>query len=262
MKTRILITIIFVLLQLALAFLPIIPGLKMLLPVAPNQREQLEWQLEFMGFSFAALTACLGLILILQENDRQRFERTLKKAFPQISVQKLRDDEFYTHFLAAAKMAHNAVNIMYLSPRAPTDTNDTDRKAYYGEIVNVIRRRKDVRFNRIMRVTPQTKPWIVEHLRNLAGCPNAYIAVLKERETAENPLSLSTQIIDQQKVWLVALSSHERQENYRDIYIESPDVGEALQLYYVRTWARCEELMNAGRITPAGERFVEENQGA
>jgi hypothetical protein len=261
MKTRVILLIVCVLAQLALALFPVIPGLKTLLPAEPTQREQLEWQIEFIGYSFAVLTACVGLFLVLQEYDRKQFEKALKSVFPQISIQRLRDDEFYTHFLAAAKTAHSSVNIMYLSPRAPTDTNDAERLAYYSDILNVIKKRKEVRFNRIVRVTPRTKQWIAELLNDLRGCPNAYVTALKDRETADNPLSLSTQIIDQQKTWLVALSSHERKGNYRDVYVESQILAEALQLYYDRTWDRCDELLNAGRITTAGERFLSQISG-
>ena len=256
---KILILIFFILVQLAFALLPIIPGLKTLLPKEPNQREQLEWQLEFIGFSFAVLTAYIGLNAILEDNDRKNFQKALLRSLPNIKLQPLRDDEFYSHFLASAKMANSDVNIMYLSPDPPNDTHNADRIAYYADILNAIRRKRDVRFNRIVRITPRTKQWISELLRALSGCPNAYVAALKEHDSAQNPLSLSTQIIDQEKVWLVALRSHERQGPYRDLYIESELFAEALRMYYDRLWTRGDELMNAGRLTPAGQRFLDQN---
>src|SRR5687767_3676984 len=100
--------------QLLLAFFPIIPGLKTLLPQSPNPREQLDSQVQVIGFGFAILTACVGLLLVLQEKKINEFADFMKRLFPLTRIEKLRDDEFYDDFLSAAKRSRSSVNIMYL----------------------------------------------------------------------------------------------------------------------------------------------------
>ena len=70
------------------------------------------------------------------------------------------------------------------------------------------------------------------------------------------PLSLSVQLIDSKQSWLVALETHEGSRGFRDIYIESEDFNVALSTYYDRLWARCEDLLNEGRLTSQGEALV------
>src|SRR5258706_12808301 len=232
MKTRSAIAIIAVILQLVLALTPFIPGLKSLLPTAASQREQLEWSLQFTGYSFAILTACLALLSLLQDRERQKFQDSISSVLQKTAIEKLRDDEFYTAFLAAINKAQHSVSIMYLAAHPPDDTKVEDRLRYYQDLLSAIKRQTGVRFSRIIRLTPKTRTWIRELLNSLDGLPNEHVAVLKEHETDERPLSLSTQLIDTDKVWLVALSDHERKGSYRDLFIESSSVAEAFQSYY------------------------------
>jgi hypothetical protein len=256
MKTRVSILAIALVGQFVLVLWPYIPGLKLLLPAEPTSREQLEWQIQVIGGGFTFLTICIGAIFLSQEKEYGDFRDSLKKALPVTTVTKLRDDEFYTDFLFAAKKATSSVSIMYLAPWPPDQTNDQARLEYYGDLLNLIRRKRDVRFNRIMRQTPDTKPWIENLIRELVGCPNASLAVIRESETEEMPLSLSTQIIDNSRIWLVAIGDHERRGTYRDLFIENEKIAEAMQIYFDRLWKRGKVLLNVGQITADGQRFL------
>jgi hypothetical protein len=257
MKGRLLILVAAIAAQLMLAFLPMIPGLKNFLPSTPSAREQLEWPIQVIGFGFAVLTACVGLLIVLQEKSLNDFTEFTKKLFPVTRIEKLRDDEFYDSFLLAAKRARHSVNIMYLAPRPPDYTEHQERKEYYHDLLSVIQRRQQVRFSRIVRQTTETKQWIADLLRELTGSANAYLCVIRDTEREEMPLGLSTQIMDESRVWFVALSSHERTGEYRDIFIEHPVVGEAMQRYFDRVWLRGKVLLDAGRVTRDGEQFLE-----
>lgn len=256
MKTRIILTIVFITLQLVFAFLPLIPGLRSLLPVQPNPREQLEWQIQVMGVSFTILTATLAVLFLLQENDRHMFEKAVRTLLPHTKIDKLRDDTFYSQFLVATKTARHFVNIMYLSPYPPDHTTDKDRLRYYEDLLTVIKRRTEVGFRRIIRSTPNSKAWIERLLKDLEGCPNANVAVLREPGSDEMPLALSTQVIDGEKTWLVAIGEQERKGAYRDLYIESTEMSEAFQKYYDRIWNRSIVYLDAGRITAEGNKFL------
>lgn len=256
MKTRNSIIVVAVILQLILALTPLIPGLKSLLPVEPSEREHLDWSIQFTGYSFAILTASVALLLIIQDGERQEFQKRLLGAFPQTNIERLRDDEFYTSFLTAIGRAQYSVAIMYLAAHPPDDTKRSDRHRYYDALREAIHRQTGIRFSRIIRLTPKTRSWISELLNSLDGCPNANVAILKDHETDERALSLSTQVIDSRKVWLVALKDHERKGAYRDLLIENHVVAEAFQDYYDRIWERCDVYLDAGRLTTSGKKFL------
>ena len=242
--------------QLLLVFWPYIPGLKSLLPGQPTSREQLEWQIQVIGIGFTIFTICVAAIFLSQEKEYGEFRDSVKRSLPVTVVTQIRDDEFYADFLCAAKKAKHTVNIMYLAPRPPDHTRDEARLEYYRDLETLIRRKREVRFNRIMRQTPDTKPWIEHLIRELESCPNASVAVIKESDTEEMPLGLSTQIIDNNKVWFVAVAAHERRGPYRDLYIENEKIAASMQIYFDRLWKRGKVLLDVGQITPDGQKFL------
>jgi len=69
---------------------------------------------------------------------------------------------------------------------------------------------------------------------------------------AENPLAISAQVVDGEKVWLVALEGHERQADFRDLFIESDEAAEAMRRYYHRLWARATLVLRSGVVTSDG----------
>jgi hypothetical protein len=256
MKARYIILGTALLAQLCLVLWPYIPGLSSLLPGQPTSREQLEWQIQVIGTGFGILTICVAGIFLSQERENDDFRDFLRKALPVTMIAQIRDDEFYTDFLYAATKAKHTVNIMYLAPRPPDHTKDKARLQYYCDLVNLIRSKKEVRFNRIMRHTTETKRWIENLIRELQNCPNASVAIIKESDTEEMPLSLSTQIIDNNKVWFVAVAGHERQGPYRDLFLENEKLAEAMQLYFDRLWTRGKLLLDVGQITPEGQKYL------
>ena len=239
-----------------MAFFTFIPKLKAILPPLPTAHEQLEWQLRVMGLQFVLLTTYLGVLFLLRERDTVTLHNRLLECFPQAKVKKLKEDEFYADFLKAAKFAEHFVNIMYLAAYPPDEVQDNVRKDYYSEIVKVIKKRPAVRFRRVIRNSSKNREWISELVQELRDTSNADIAILKETEKEEMPLALSVQIVDNSKVWIVAIGSHERVRDFRDLFIENEDVALAMQQYYERIWQRSTKLLDSGRITDDGHKYL------
>jgi hypothetical protein len=256
MRARYILICILCILQLLFAMMPLIPGIKEILPHDPSSKEQLDWQIAILGFGFAILTACYGIMTLLDANDRDKFQDTLLKILPSTKIEKLRDDDFYYQFLAAAKGAQSTVNIMYLAAKPPDYTRDKERLAYYKDLLKVIRKKPDVRFNRIVRNSRANKQWISDLTDDLANHPNASICIIDDDETQNMPFAISTQIIDNKKVWFVAIQDHERRGPYRDLTVENSDVAEAMTIYYERIWKRGKVLLEAGQITAHGKQFT------
>jgi hypothetical protein len=177
---------------------------------------------------------------------------------PETRVRKLRDDEFYSQFLDAAKGARSVVNIMYLATYPPDDVPTDERQFYYSALLQLIKKRPQVRFRRIVRTSAKNRSWVTEMISLLREVPNADVAILKESEREPMPLALSVQVIDGEKTWLVAVGSHERVADYRDLYIENRDVAATMQQYYDRLWGKATKLLDSGRITSEGHTFMTE----
>ncbi len=70
------------------------------------------------------------------------------------------------------------------------------------------------------------------------------------------PLSLSVQVVDQDKVWIVAAGSHQAEGEFRDVYIENGTVASAMVDYYDRLWSKSVVLLDHGRQTDVADALV------
>lgn len=245
-----------ILLNLAIAFFPVIPVLKTVLPSTPTAKEQLDAYFLVVGLSLATISAMIGLLLYQESDDRRKGEKGLEKSIRAMSGSALADHEFYGDFLHAVSRADRFVCITYLAPYPPDEAASAERQAYYRDLSARIRTSTEVRFRRIVRETPRTREWIGRLLTENSGIHNLSIAILDEQPDVAMPLALSVQIVDGIDVWFVAIRSHEQTTNYRDVHINSPAVAEGMVDYYDRLWARSKMVLDSGRITQDGRRFV------
>jgi hypothetical protein len=257
MKLKIIITVVALVLQLLVAFVPFIPVLNSLLPSNPTQRQELEYLIASFGISFTILTANLAALGLVTDSQSVSAIAEVKSLLPAWKAMPLRDDDFYEDFLHGARRAVSYVYISYLAPYAPQETADDNRKRYYRAMMDVVRKRPEIRCRRLVRITPRTHDWVRSLVESLEGSSNADVAVLDEGPDDENPLALSVQIIDTDKVWLVALSSHERKDSHRDFFIQNVQVTEAMKKYYDRLWTRAVTILDSGRITDAGRNLFD-----
>ena len=206
----------------------------------------------FVGIQLVLISATLLLFLKSQMSD---VASLIESVLPKTEVRRMKDYEFYQHFQAEAEQAEHSVRIAYLAPYPPMDVNYKDRKKYYEAILAVMKQRPKVIFKRVVRASPKNDEWIIDLIRELEGRPNVDLAVLTKDLPAEDelPLSLSVQLIDNDKVWIVATGSHETQNEFRDVFIRNGDVAAAMEQYYERIWGFSEKLLDRGRLTAQGE---------
>lgn len=265
MKIKIFLATILIIAQLLFAFLPFIPGIKDKLPYPqkPTPRDQLEWIITATGIEFALISACLAILLLGQQIDINKFGKDMKSGinelrsgFGILRVKQVQEHDFYDDFLHAARKAKHTVLIMYLATESPDYTRDDRKRRYYEDLAKIIKLRPNVRFRRIIRDAPGTRKWTAELIQQLQNAPNVDVAVLKDRSRLEMPLALSTQIVDGEKVWLVAIASHHSRGPYRDLFIDNPVVASALITYYERIWEHATTVMKNGQITPDGNEIL------
>lgn len=212
-----------------------------------------------VGLQFVLVTGAVTLILLKGSQDQSNEFSEMRSAFPLTVVKGLRESDFYNHFRSAVEDAQHSVRIAYLAPYPPTEVAYKHRKRYYDEILELMKRRTDVTFKRLVRESPRNEHWVAEMLGELRDRPNVDIALLT-RDLPPNcdlPLTLSVQVIDDDKSWIVAIGSHEREGEFRDIYVENAALAKGLAEYYNRIWLVSEKLLDRGRITAAGQSLLE-----
>lgn len=212
----------------------------------------------FMGVQLLLLATAVTLILIKGLKDQQDSFSEMRSALPLTVVKTLDDAGFYNDFRAAVSAAENCVRIAYLAPYPPVEVPDRNRKKYYEEILDLMKERNAVTFKRLIRASQKNRPWVIELLKDLKGRANVELAVLTRDLPDEDvmPLTLSVQVVDSDKTWLVAIASHENERSFRDIYIQNNYVATGMTDYFDRIWRVSETLLDRGRITPKGEYFL------
>lgn len=241
---------------------PILIGLSQVFPATAEVWSKLgterEVLLSLLSFYFAVLGATLINEMSNQNNvmndDLKKFAEAAKHQF---SGKLIPDHEFYLDFLNSMRNAKNNVNISYFAPYPPDTTQHKDRKEYYKKIKTIIKGNPRIHFRRLVRYTEKNKPWIKQMLKEYKDIPNFHLAIVRDLEDFNQKMSysLSVQVIDDKKCWLVAIESHEGGQNiYRDLYLESEDVGKAMRGYYARLWSLSDKLIETGVLTDEGRK--------
>lgn len=244
--------------QIFLAVTPIIPATAHLWQ-SENPQAFYGKLAAFVGIQFTLLTASLGLLFIKEFHDVKTLRGEVHSKLPGVEIRRISADHFYNEFNSAARSATFSVNICYFAPYPPAQVSTENQAEYYRDIVRTIRRSRNVTFRRIIRQADRNKLWIAELVEKLMGRRNAHIAVL-QRDLPENelmPLALSVQVVDEEKTWIVAIKTHEREDRYRDVYVHSREFGQALMDYYNRLWSHSNVILEHGELTEFGKHYLE-----
>ena len=211
-----------------------------------------------MAVQMVLLTARLTLILIHESSAMEARFRDLASRVPGAAVKRLGEEQFYNHFLSAAKEAQNSVLIAYLATYPPTDIQYRYRSRYYKAMVGLMKQRTNVHFQRVIRASASNEHWVAELLRDLRNRPTSDVALLNRDlpDEFEMPLALSVQVVDDRFVWIVASSSHEDRQGVRDLFIESTELAAVMRGYYERIWTLSTLLLDHGRLTERGEQLL------
>jgi hypothetical protein len=251
------------------ALMPLITGLKQVLPPNPTPKETLDTLITVLGVLMTLTTVVFGagVAMSLAKSDANdaRVENLLSEIRQKLglnSVKHLQDYEFYPHFLQHCESAERAVDICYFEAAPPGEPSRDVKIDYYRKHFELARQSRKVAYRRIFRDSPANKVWIGQLLnQELLNVGNVEVAVLKERGSGEMPLALSIQVVDAKKVWFVAIATHRRGREPRDLYIESAEVAAMMEKYYDRLWARSLVVFRGGQITEDGREYLDGESG-
>ncbi len=257
MRRSLWVVAIVLLLQILLTASPFIPATASLWHTGEPQRFY-EVFAAFVGLQMILLTAAISLILLKESSDAKDRLESVAARLPGTIVKPLKDFEFYIHFRGAVEVADHSVRIAYLAPYPPDEVPSKERKKYDEEILHLMKVRPRVNFRRIVRQSSKNNAWVSELMVALAGKANVDIAVLADLGPEHvMPMALSVQLIDENKVWLVATGSHHTNRHFRDVYIENADVADAITEYYARLWSKSRVVLDHGNITEEGQKLIE-----
>jgi hypothetical protein len=212
-----------------------------------------------VGIDFLLLTAAVVILLLAEGSDLRQLEQNILGRIEGAVVRRISDGDFYREFMAACKAAKYSVSISYFSALPPDRAARDYQDSYYKEHLATVKKSPHITYKRIVRDSPENRPWIKKLMDDLQGKSNAYLAVLTDLDPIhEMPLALSVQIVDDDRVWLVALKSHLPDGKFRDLYIESRDVAQAMTEYYERLWTTSKIVLKAGEVTSDGTALADQ----
>lgn len=121
----------------------------------------------FLGIEFLLLSGAVTLILVKAASDQNGTLGEIEAALPITVIKRLSDVEFYNQFRAAVESAQHSVKIAYFAPYPPRAVQYKGRKRYYDAILELMKRRSEIKFKRVVRTSSQNDPWVADLIREL-----------------------------------------------------------------------------------------------
>jgi len=214
-------------------------------------------QLSVIGVHFTLLTGSLVILFAKESAERAQSDKAMLEKIQGAVVRPLRATQFYSDFAAAIRSAAHNVNICYFAVVAPDATYDPERKSYYESLPGIVRAHPNVAFRRLVRKTPSNLSWLAGQVEIYGGVHNVSLAYVNDAPRSEPMgLALSTQIVDSEHVWFVAVESHEREGKYRDLYVQDRELGGAFSKYFDRLWRQSTVVLEWGTVTKDGQELL------
>lgn len=234
---------------------PWVPGLR----IVDEESTYRSFVLALLAFNMAALTMLVSLAAQRERNEVSHALSEQRLFLGNQAGERLRDDQFYEQFLLAIVNATSYVYISYFAPTSPLEDLATHRRRYDSRLLALIRKRTNIRFRRLVRDTPSNRQWLSAFLKVVKRRANVDIALLPEPSLAEYmPMALSVQIVDGKECWFVAIESHDRVGEYRDIHMKGEVLSQAMTKYYDRLWAQATPVLTSGRLMSTGDEILRE----
>lgn len=194
-----------------------------------------------------------GLILlqvsILQKSLKNPISEIRTYTQNEAITEPVRESNFHDVFKKDIKNAKNRVYVTYFNNQNPREDNDPDIRRYYEEIEDIVRKKNDVQFIRIVRGIPQVEDWIDYLVETHEGRENYSLACTMDEEPDDDLKShVPVQLIDDEITYFVAVGEQDEYSDPRDMFIRSEEVNTQWERYYDRLWKESLELISRGEV--------------
>lgn len=212
----------------------------------------------FLGLNFAFLSAEVALITRKALSEATDLRSDIDAVLDGVKTQQLREEDFYTDFAAAVNKADHTVRISYFAPYPPNHREREQRTAYYQFLQTRLPALQGLSVFRLVRDTRVNRTWVADLAQRYRNHTHLNLAVLADSSSETMGKVLSVQTIDDDRAWLVAVTHHEQQGPYRDLYIRHHTVATWLRAYHKRLWEKAQPVVDHGEITEFGETVLED----
>lgn len=145
----------------------------------------------------------------------------------------LGQEEFYSKFRQDAATAKYFVAMTHLDTHPPEHLVGTAEESYYNSLSKLITSKPNVLFQRVERVSVEKKEWLESLVKNHSSSKNFSLYCLISEDTSPLLPAISVQLVDGEKVYLVAVSRHTSPHGGpRDIYLRDKNAHDMWQSYY------------------------------
>ncbi|MHB9288111.1 hypothetical protein ACKVMT_13860 [Halobacteriales archaeon Cl-PHB] len=165
----------------------------------------------------------------------------------------VREPNFYERFDEDSKEAKKHVWITYFDNKSPLDTHDSDKKEYYEQVGQTIRKKSDqgVEFKRIVRAVPQVEDWVDQLIEERQGISRYSLACVPDDQPELRSNShVSVQLIDDDITYFVAVGEQQESDEPRDMFVRSVELNDQWSRYYQRLWNESFEVVRRGQVQP------------
>lgn len=201
----------------------------------------------------AYIAVLAGLILIqitfIYSEFGDDLDVLLESAKNRAVIKPVWESKFYQQWISDVTEAERRVEITYFDNKDPVESPDEVKAEYYEDIGDVIERKPDVEFRRMVRAIPQLNDWVEHLLDERDGLANYSLACFPDNEPAEPERPyISVQLIDNDLTYFVAVGEQRETSSPRDMYVESEEMNNQWSKYYKWLWNRSFVILRRGSI--------------
>lgn len=161
----------------------------------------------------------------------------------------LHEDDFYSNFSETINSASKSVLISHLDIKPPTKLKGSSSKKYYDDFFRLVKSKSIVRYKRVERVSKEKIEWIETIINKLKDSDNFSLRCFISENNDEKLGAISVQLIDDNYVYLVAVSGHTMPHTKRDILIRGREINMMWQMYYEDIlWNTSHSIIENGRL--------------
>lgn len=157
------------------------------------------------------------------------------------------EDEFFDRLEANAVGAKHCVDLTYFDNLPPKQSRTIRGQEYHNRFPDIVRRKPEVRFRRIVRENPSIITWVEQLIEEMEGLINVSLACYPDNEPDTANLGIITvQLIDDYITYLISIGTQQSSRAPRDVIVYSPEFNEMWSRYYNNLWEKSTVVLDRG----------------
>jgi len=183
----------------------------------------------------------------MKKNLDQHISNPLKGISGVACIEPLDEQDFYKRFLTIIKSeATNCVRISYMDRVPPQNLPDSSQSAYYDHLLQVVKSKPSVHFERVVLATDENEEWLQTMINQFEGRKNVDMYALRGQSIDRVAHPLSIQCVDEKYTILVAVAEQKEASGPRDILIKDTELTRKFNRYFDLIVRESTKVLSAG----------------